>query len=53
MTQQVKPPSTAPAPLPRTFKRIPAMMEGLAKKEELLRKASQNRVQSESHQRIR
>lgn len=52
MTQQVKPPSTAPAPLPRTFKRIPAMMEDLAKKEELLRKASQNRVQSESHQRI-
>jgi hypothetical protein len=52
-TNQKQPPSTAPAPLPRNFKRIPTMMEDLKDKEELLRKASLNRARgnSESYQR--
>jgi hypothetical protein len=52
-TTHKQPPSTAPAPLPRNFKRIPTMMEDLTNKEELLRKASLNRARgnSESYQR--
>jgi len=46
------PPLTAPVPLPTNFKRIPAMIQGLANRNEILRKASQRnlRVRSESHQ---
>ena len=53
-TNQKQPPSTAPAPLPRNFKRIPTLMEDLTNKEELLRKAGLNRARgnSESYQRI-
>lgn len=47
-------PNSAPAPLPKNFKRIPAMMENLVRKEELMRKANESglRGRSESNHRI-
>lgn len=47
-------PASAPAPLPKNFKRIPAMIENLTKKEELLKKANEKAIRgrTESNHRI-
>lgn len=50
---QTQGPSTNQPPLPKNFKRVPAMMENLARKEQLLQKANEfTRGRSESSNRI-